>query len=177
MEVMSQKVKDCCVENNCKVKVDWEALVNDENLAVCARLNLFIDAVEADGKLHIEETVIEKEDKLGVGEKAQEYFSIKDSSRGGVSIFVPVNEVIEKCDSKKRAELICSAIKGSEEEGRQFLRAYTRIVGYYSRISNYNNSKKGEVVSRHAGNYRVDGSFRTEQEKQTCQKYMDNLKR
>lgn len=31
----------------------------------------------------------------------------------------------------------------------------TRIVGYYSRISNWNKSKLGELADRHKGNYRV----------------------
>lgn len=31
----------------------------------------------------------------------------------------------------------------------------TRIVGYYSRIQNWNKSKLGELADRHRGNYRV----------------------
>lgn len=166
-----------CVGGSCEVKVDWETLVHDENHALLARLNLFTDAVEADGDLAIEETVIEKQDKLGVGEEAKEYFSIKDSKRGGISVFVPVDEVLMKCDSKKRAKQICENIKGESEEGNQVLRAYSRIVGYYSRISNYNNSKKQEVVDRHKGIYRLDGSFRSPEEVEKCRTYMDNLRR
>jgi ribonucleoside-triphosphate reductase (formate) len=33
----------------------------------------------------------------------------------------------------------------------------TRIVGYFSRVNNWNRSKLGELVDRHKGNYRVDG--------------------
>ncbi|MBN1384763.1 MAG: hypothetical protein JW983_07785 [Elusimicrobia bacterium] len=32
----------------------------------------------------------------------------------------------------------------------------TRIVGYYSRIENWNKSKKGELKCRHKGNYQVE---------------------
>jgi ribonucleoside-triphosphate reductase len=35
----------------------------------------------------------------------------------------------------------------------------TRIVGYFSRISNWNKSKLGELKDRHRGNYSVAGSF------------------
>ena len=35
----------------------------------------------------------------------------------------------------------------------------TRIVGYFSRISNWNKSKLGELKDRHRGNYSVNGSF------------------
>ena len=31
----------------------------------------------------------------------------------------------------------------------------TRVVGYYSRIENWNNSKRGELKARQAGNYRL----------------------
>jgi ribonucleoside-triphosphate reductase len=35
----------------------------------------------------------------------------------------------------------------------------TRIVGYYSRINNWNKSKLGELKDRHLGNYSVNGAF------------------
>jgi ribonucleoside-triphosphate reductase len=35
----------------------------------------------------------------------------------------------------------------------------TRIVGYFSRISNWNKSKLGELKDRHRGNYSVAGAF------------------
>jgi ribonucleoside-triphosphate reductase len=35
----------------------------------------------------------------------------------------------------------------------------SRIVGYFSRISNWNKSKLGELKDRHHGNYSVAGSF------------------
>ena len=31
----------------------------------------------------------------------------------------------------------------------------TRVVGYFSKIHNWNKSKQGELADRHAGNYRV----------------------
>jgi hypothetical protein len=38
---------------------------------------------------------------------------------------------------------------------RNKLYGITRIVGYYSRISNWNKSKLGELKDRHKGNYSV----------------------
>ena len=34
----------------------------------------------------------------------------------------------------------------------------TRIVGYYSRINNWNKSKHGELKDRHRGDYSIAGS-------------------
>ena len=34
----------------------------------------------------------------------------------------------------------------------------TRIVGYYSRVNNWNKSKLGELKDRHRGNYRLGGA-------------------
>jgi ribonucleoside-triphosphate reductase len=35
----------------------------------------------------------------------------------------------------------------------------SRIVGYFSRITNWNKSKLGELKDRHRGNYSVAASF------------------
>ncbi|MHC4887346.1 MAG: hypothetical protein ACYTGH_19900, partial [Planctomycetota bacterium] len=37
----------------------------------------------------------------------------------------------------------------------QILYHMTRVVGYYSRVENWNQSKIGELEDRHAGNYCV----------------------
>jgi len=46
----------------------------------------------------------------------------------------------------------------------QVLDHMTRIVGYYSKVKNFNQSKIGELRDRHAGNYRIDGKARTNAE-------------
>ena len=38
------------------------------------------------------------------------------------------------------------------------VRQVTRIVGYFSRVGNWNKSKLGELKDRHAGDYRVNSS-------------------
>ena len=35
------------------------------------------------------------------------------------------------------------------------MRQVTRVVGYYSRVENWNKSKLGELDDRHKGDYRV----------------------
>ncbi|HHT9131598.1 MAG TPA: hypothetical protein ACFYED_03845 [Candidatus Tripitaka californicus] len=46
-------------------------------------------------------------------------------------------------------------IKALETGVKNPLYGVTRIVGYYSRISNWNKSKLGELRDRHKGNYSV----------------------
>jgi ribonucleoside-triphosphate reductase len=36
----------------------------------------------------------------------------------------------------------------------------TRIVGYFSRVDNWNGSKQGELKDRHKGDYSIGGAFR-----------------
>ncbi len=38
------------------------------------------------------------------------------------------------------------------------VRQVTRVVGYYSRVENWNKSKLGELKDRHKGDYRVNSS-------------------
>jgi len=60
--------------------------------------------------------------------------------------FVPV-EVIATTPLR---DLIKALLSG---DGERTCIAYSRIVGYYSRISNWNDSKKSELISRSRGNY------------------------
>lgn len=46
-------------------------------------------------------------------------------------------------------------IEALETGVRNKLYGITRIVGYYSRVSNWNKSKLGELKDRHKGNYSV----------------------
>ena len=46
-------------------------------------------------------------------------------------------------------------IEALETGVREKLYSVTRIVGYYSRVSNWNKSKLGELNDRHRGNYSV----------------------
>ena len=48
-------------------------------------------------------------------------------------------------------ELLLSVFRGEREP--QVIFHITRVIGYYSRVENWNASKRGELVDRHAGNY------------------------
>lgn len=160
-------VKECCKDDACTVNVDWEALVNDENLAVCARLNLFIDAVEADGRLEIVNTTIEDE---------VEKFVIQDTSQNDIQILVPIHEVIEKCKSKKSAEKICTYIKGEKRYGTNVCDGVTRVVGFYVHIREFNRSKKGELYDRIKGSYGISNG-RSDEHRADALKYVDGCPR
>ncbi len=48
-----------------------------------------------------------------------------------------------------------STLQGQIVQGKN-VRQVTRIVGYYSRIENWNKSKVGELKDRHKGDYQVN---------------------
>lgn len=54
-------------------------------------------------------------------------------------------------------DLTWEAVKRHVINGRH-IKHLTRIVGYYSEISNWNQSKKGELKDRQSGNYSVEQS-------------------
>lgn len=159
---MAEALLEKCESGSCKVEYV------DDRMWLYARFNLFVNAVEADEDLKIIDTT----DEHGI-----QYFVVEDATRDGIQVLVPVDEIIEKCISEKRAEQICDNIKGYGDEGRQVLRGYTRIVGYYTNIHNWNKSKLGEIVDRHKGNYRVDGQFRPQTDLESSGKYIAGIKR
>jgi hypothetical protein len=65
-----------------------------------------------------------------------------------VSMRLPA-EAIKKADW----EMLSDVISGKREPA--VLQHMTRVVGYYSRIENWNISKLGELQDRQAGNYEV----------------------
>lgn len=70
-----------------------------------------------------------------------------NSSIKGVAYGVPL-ETIKETPTEELIEALETGV---------FVKLYgvTRIVGYYSRISNWNKSKLGELQDRHRGNYSV----------------------
>ena len=56
--------------------------------------------------------------------------------------------VCEECENRMRGLKDNCPYCGSSK-----IYGLTRIVGYYSRVSNWNKSKQGELKYRHAGNY------------------------
>lgn len=47
----------------------------------------------------------------------------------------------------------CAVLFGKRQP--RVMRQYTRVVGYYSNIANWNRSKLAELRDRHKGNYQV----------------------
>ena len=66
------------------------------------------------------------------------------------AFFVPLNLIVKATQAEIKALVIAL---NDGVFGR--LHGVTRIVGYYSRINNWNKSKIGELRDRHLGDYKV----------------------
>ena len=134
-----------CETGNCKVDIDYESLVNDENLFVTARINLFVDGIE------------EHEDLEIIGEE-NSIFIVQNNALSdrtlGHQVNVELEGIIKDCTSKKKVAEFIKCILGDRQG--HVLNGITRIVGYYSRMSNWNKSKIGELRDRNQKNYRVE---------------------
>lgn len=103
-------------------------------------LNAFFDAVEAHADL--------------------QGLSISQNQADGECLLA-----VEHLPSKLVTQLPAGAVEASEwsvledvlvgNREPQILYHMTRVVGYYSRVENWNQSKVGELQDRHAGNYCV----------------------
>ncbi len=110
----------------------------DANNEAEVALRAFSDAIEAHEYLEID----------GIENEGQENEAIKvlnHEKKRASSVTVdailgqPLNAIIEALETGITLKLY----------------GITRIVGYYSRISNWNKSKLGELQDRHSGNYSV----------------------
>lgn len=63
-------------------------------------------------------------------------------------VTIPVTTILDHAWEALRAVIV-------GERGTQVLHHVTRIVGYFSRIENWNKSKLGELADRRRGNYRL----------------------
>ncbi|MGR3318455.1 MAG: hypothetical protein ACUZ8O_08230 [Candidatus Anammoxibacter sp.] len=108
-------------------------------------INFFIKAIEDTDDLTIVGTSFNKEKK--------EIFIIEDINNSKEHIEVIISEIIEKTKDIKIAKEFVNVIKG--ERSSIILNGVTRIVGYFSRVNNWNRSKIGELRDRRAGEYSV----------------------
>jgi len=67
----------------------------------------------------------------------------------GTDILLPTNLV-----ASLPWDILYSALHGNGDI--TVLRHMTRVVGYYSRVENWNKSKLGELKDRHNGDYTLD---------------------
>jgi DNA-binding cell septation regulator SpoVG len=117
-----------CIENNCSVKLDGST-----------KIEIFDLAINQSDRFEI----------LGL-DKTETKFVLKDVSLSdgehGRYIEIDVQEVVDK-----PVRDIINVI----ENGRNdiVVQGYTRIVGYYSGIQNWNSSKIGELRDRAKGTY------------------------
>lgn len=115
-------------------------------------LELFVEAIGLHADLEILDTEFKEED-------GREVFVISNSkiAKGleGCKVEVDIDEVIKVVSGVEQANRFAKVI--ANESPGVVLHGVTRIVGYYSRTTNWNKSKIGELRDRHQQNYALSG--------------------
>jgi ribonucleoside-triphosphate reductase len=115
-------------------------------------LELFVEAVELHSDLELLGTSIPEDSK-------DEVFLIRDLTKAenteASCIEVSIVEVIKMVSDVDKANEFISVI--TNERDSIVLHGITRIVGYYSRVNNWNKSKIGELRDRQQKNYALGG--------------------
>ena len=106
----------------------------------------FIEAVEETDNLKIVGT--------SFNDKKEEIFIIEDINNSGEHIEVLISEIVENIKNVSVAQEFVKIIQG--ERSPIILNGITRIVGYFSRVNNWNRSKIGELRDRRKGVYSVN---------------------
>ncbi len=120
-------------------------------------LTIFVEAVELSSDLEIIGTAFpSKTDDV----EGEEVFVIRDYSKTegieGAYIEVSIDEVIQKVTDFDKAQEFVAVIQNNRAS--IVLNGITRIVGYYSRVNNWNKSKVGELRDRANGSYGLTGT-------------------
>lgn len=133
-----------CCAGSVPMQSDIAALVEE-------RIAAFVDTIGANFGLLALDGYIDDKAKLDENfpadlMNAPEGFKI-DNSRLEKSVIVPIDTIVHN-----PLNVLVDALKTNE-----FIKVLgvTRIVGYYSRVTNWNRSKIGELRDRHKGNYGV----------------------
>jgi len=100
----------------------------------------FFDAVEADERFFGID--FERHD-----DPAKDVVVLGDGLQTGVIVRMPFWQVLSNEWHNLRLAMM----------GEEALEHVTRIVGYFSRVENWNQSKLSELADRHRGNYGVPG--------------------
>ncbi|MHC4267881.1 MAG: hypothetical protein ACYSTS_05405 [Planctomycetota bacterium] len=120
-------------------------------------LTIFVEAVELSSDLEIIGTAYPSNADNGKGE---EVFVIRDYSKTegveGAYVEVSINEVVQKVTDFDKAQEFVKVIQN--DRASIVLNGITRIVGYYSRVNNWNKSKVGELRDRAHGSYGLTGA-------------------
>ncbi len=113
-------------------------------------LTLFVEAVELSSDLEIIGTAFPSN---------EEVFVIRDYSKTegieGAYVEVSIEEIVRKVVDCNKAQEFVNVIQN--DRASIVLNGVTRIVGYYSRVNNWNKSKVGELRDRAKGSYGLTG--------------------
>ena len=113
-------------------------------------LTLFVEAVELSSDLEIIGTAFPTK---------EEVFVIRDYSKTegieGAYVEVSIDEIVRKVTDSTKAQEFINVIQN--DRAPIVLNGVTRIVGYYSRVNNWNKSKVGELRDRANGSYGLTG--------------------
>jgi|TARA_Y100000310_G_scaffold130040_1_gene129207 hypothetical protein len=116
-------------------------------------IELFVETVELSPDLEIIGTATPAE---------EEVFVIRDHSKAkgedgeeGAYVEVSVKEIVAKVSNVERATQFIDVI--TQKRKSVVCEGITRIVGYYSRVNNWNKSKVGELRDRTQHNYALGG--------------------
>ena len=113
-------------------------------------LTLFVEAVELSSDLEVIGTAFPSN---------EEVFVIRDYSKTegieGAYVEVSIEEIVRKVTDCDKAQEFVNVIQN--ERAPIVLNGITRIVGYYSRVNNWNKSKVGELRDRAKGSYGLTG--------------------
>ncbi len=109
-------------------------------------LTIFVEAIELSSDLEIIGTAFPN---------SEEVFVIRDYSKtegiDGAYAEVSIDEIVQKVTDTDRAQDFIKVIQNDRKS--IVLHGITRIVGYYSRVNNWNKSKVGELRDRAQRNY------------------------
>jgi hypothetical protein len=109
-------------------------------------LTIFVEAVELSSDLEIIGTAFPDN---------EEVFVIRDYSKTegieGAYVEVSIDEIVKKVTDTDKAQEFISVVQNDRKP--IVLHGITRIVGYYSRVNNWNKSKVGELRDRAQRNY------------------------
>ncbi len=113
-------------------------------------LTLFVEAVELSSDLEVIGTAFPSN---------EEVFVIRDYSKTegieGAYVEVSIEEIVRKVTDCEKAQEFVNVIQN--DRAPIVLNGITRIVGYYSRVNNWNKSKVGELRDRAKGSYGLTG--------------------
>ena len=114
-------------------------------------LTIFVEAVELSSDLEIIGTAFPSNN--------EEVFVIRDYSKAegieGAYVEVSIDEIVQKVTDIDKAQEFIKVIQNDRKP--IVLNGITRIVGYYSRVNNWNKSKVGELRDRANGSYGLTG--------------------